>query len=133
MEDFWNDLQYFATHISGGDGRWCPDGFLQAHENVHLALFRQSITTHFPELVSAIEAITRPCDNYDLAQAMAEMAPEILKAKKDFTDAFDQDAANNAQHIPEAQFLAAQQAFLDSWMDIVDLAGVGNGCWIGEP
>lgn len=131
LEDIWDDLQYFATNVAGGVGRWCPEGFFQVHENVHLALFRKSIATHYPEFVSAIEAITLPCSDYDNTQARAEMANAILKAKKDFRNAWDQDRANNADHLPREDFLAAQQAFLKSWLDLVDLAGVSNGCWIG--
>ncbi len=130
LEDMYDDLEYFETHVSGGNGLWAPEGLIQAHENIHLALYRESIATNYAEMVCAIKAITLPCSDYDAASAKEAMQKDINSALGDWLDAFLSDQANNAKHVPLERFLTAQKKVLKPWFDLLDIAAVKSGCWM---
>jgi hypothetical protein len=132
LEDMWDDLEYFRTHIEGSGVHgpyWLPEGFIQSHEDVHLLLIQQSIAFLHSTLVSELESITRPCEDFSQAEAGADMKAEIDAAVQRFKDGFEEVFLQQMAHEPRASFLSVQEAFLAPWLDMVDVAGVTMGCW----
>ena len=102
-----------------------PSNFIKKHEDVHLALYRESVNARYATLVATVEALTVPCSK-------SRDDAETAKALKDAEDAFEKgvrdDETNNVNHIPAKRFSDASAAATQQWIKDVQDKMDALGC-----
>ena len=127
LDEMWQ--QVFANIRSLTVSGYCPkDGFVQAHEDVHRSHGTASVLNHFAVLVSEIGALSLSCEDYSSSEAEAVMQPGITNALNRFFDHFLLDELNDQDHRPPDDFIAAQDAAGNPWLDAIVAEMVTRGC-----
>ncbi len=108
--------------------KWIPTGFLLTHENVHVAILKETWIKRYGELVADLDAISVACSGHNRRQASEAMAKALDTASEKFIKNLKKDIAKNGDHQPRDRFIKAITDFLEPWERKIGARMKALGC-----